>query len=140
MGAYVDTFKYAGGSFALLPRSVVRELNDACHSHQVDVSTGGFLEYVLTRGPEEVDRYRAECRDLGFDIVEISSGFVTTPLDDFVTLTRRVQHAGLKAKAEVGSSSAPAAQAPSSRWSRRARATSAGQSSSQSASSRRART
>jgi phosphosulfolactate synthase (CoM biosynthesis protein A) len=79
MGAYVDTLKYAGGSFALMPRSVVRELNDLCHAHEAEVSTGGFPEYVLTQGPEAVDRYLAECRELGFDIVEISSGFVTLP-------------------------------------------------------------
>jgi phosphosulfolactate synthase (CoM biosynthesis protein A) len=48
MGAHVDTLKYAGGSFALMPRRVVRALNDICHAHEVEVSTGGFLEYVLT--------------------------------------------------------------------------------------------
>ena len=102
MGGYVDTLKYAGGSFALMPRAVVRELNDLCHVHEVEVSTGGFLEYVLTQGAEAVDSYLAECRELGFDIVEISSGFVTMPLDDLVALTSKVQEAGLKAKPEVG--------------------------------------
>jgi phosphosulfolactate synthase (CoM biosynthesis protein A) len=102
MGAYVDTLKYAGGSYALMPRPVVRELNDLCHTHEVEVSTGGFLEYVLTQGAEAVDRYLAECRELGFDIVEISSGFVAIPLDDLVALTKAVQKAGLKAKPEVG--------------------------------------
>jgi len=102
MGAYVDTLKYAGGSFTLMPREVVRELNELCHRHQVEVSTGGFLEYVLTQGPEMVDRALAECGELGFDLVEISSGFVTLPVDDLVALTRRVQEAGLKAKPEVG--------------------------------------
>ena len=47
MGAYVDTLKYAGGSFALMPREAVRDLNELCHEHAVEVSTGGFLEYVL---------------------------------------------------------------------------------------------
>ncbi|HYX87490.1 MAG TPA: phosphosulfolactate synthase [Gaiellales bacterium] len=102
MGAYVDTLKYAGGSFSLMPRPAVRELNDLCHRHQVEVSTGGFLEYVLTQGADAVDRYLAECAELGFDLVEISSGFVTLPVDDLVALTRRVQEAGLKAKPEVG--------------------------------------
>jgi hypothetical protein len=50
MGAYVDGLKYAGGSFALMARDAVRELNDVCHEHDVYVSTGGFLEYVLTQG------------------------------------------------------------------------------------------
>src|SRR3990172_2315075 len=52
MGAWVDALKYAGGSFALMPRRAVRELNDLCHAHEVKVSTGGFLEHVLTRGGE----------------------------------------------------------------------------------------
>jgi phosphosulfolactate synthase (CoM biosynthesis protein A) len=43
MGAYVDTLKYAGGSSSLMPREVVRELNELCHRYQVEVSTGGFL-------------------------------------------------------------------------------------------------
>src|ERR671911_585316 len=102
MGAYVDAFKYAGGSFSLMPRAVVQELNELCHRHQVEVSTGGFLEYVLTQGAEAVDRYLAECKELGFDLIEISSGFVTLPVDDLVALTRRIQGAGLKAKPEVG--------------------------------------
>ncbi|HEX7083820.1 MAG TPA: phosphosulfolactate synthase [Gaiellaceae bacterium] len=102
MGAWVDTFKYAGGSFALMPRASVRALNDLCHAHDVEVSTGGFLEYVLVQRGDAVDRYLEECRDLGFDLVEISSGFVTLPLDDLVGLTRAVREAGLKPKPEVG--------------------------------------
>ena len=102
MGAYVDTLKYAGGSFSLMQRGVVQELNELCHRHQVEVSTGGFLEYVLTQGAEAVERYLGECGELGFDIVEVSSGFVTLPADDLVALTKRVQAAGVKAKPEVG--------------------------------------
>jgi len=102
MGAYVDTLKYAGGSFALMPREAVRALNELCHEHQVEVSTGGFLEYVLTQGPHAVARYLEECRELGFDIVEISSGFVTLPAEDLVRLTKTVHEAGLKPKPEVG--------------------------------------
>jgi phosphosulfolactate synthase (CoM biosynthesis protein A) len=56
MGAYVDTLKYAGGSFALMPRETVRALNELCHQHGVEVSTGGFLEYVLTQRGDAVAR------------------------------------------------------------------------------------
>jgi phosphosulfolactate synthase (CoM biosynthesis protein A) len=102
MGAWVDTLKYAGGSFALMPRASVRGLNELCHEHDVEVSTGGFLEYVLAQRGDAVERYLDECRALGFDIVEISSGFVTLPVDDLVALTRTVREAGLKPKPEVG--------------------------------------
>jgi phosphosulfolactate synthase (CoM biosynthesis protein A) len=66
------------------------------------VSTGGFVEHVLTLGSKAVDQYIEECKRIGFDIVEISSGFITMPQDDLVRLIRKVQKAGLKAKPEVG--------------------------------------
>ena len=102
MGAYVDGLKFAGGSFSLMPRSAVKELIDLCHNYHVLVSTGGFIEHVLTQGPEAVDRYIQECKALGFDIIEISSGFITIPTDDWMRLVEKVQKAGLKAKPEVG--------------------------------------
>src|SRR5205823_3160708 len=46
--------------------------------------------------------YIRECKEIGFDIVEVSSGFVTLPDDDWLRLIERVQKAGLKAKPEVG--------------------------------------
>jgi phosphosulfolactate synthase (CoM biosynthesis protein A) len=102
MGAYVDALKFAGGSFALMPKRAVRQLIDLCHARSVLVSTGGFIEHVLTRGHEAVHRYLAECQELGFDIIEISSGFITVPADDLLRLVEEVQKAGLKAKPEVG--------------------------------------
>lgn len=102
MGVYVDALKFAGGSFSLMPRQAVKELIDLCHSHDVLVSTGGFIEYVLTQGAEAVDRYVQECKSLGFDILEISSGFITIPTDDWLRLVEKVQKTGLKAKPEVG--------------------------------------
>ena len=56
------------------------------------VSTGGFIEHVLTQGPDAVDRYLAECKDVGFDIVEVSSGFISVPNDDLVRLVERVKN------------------------------------------------
>jgi phosphosulfolactate synthase (CoM biosynthesis protein A) len=102
MGAYVDILKFAGGSFSLMPRPAVKELINLCHEYNVMVSTGGFIEYVLTLGSKAVDQYIEECKRLEFDIIEVSSGFITVPTDDLVRLTERVQKAGLKAKPEVG--------------------------------------
>ncbi len=102
MGQYVDVLKFACGSFSLMPRRAIQELLDLCHEHDVMVSTGGFVEHVLTLGKSAVGHYLDECKRLGFDIVEISSGFVTAPPDDLVRLTEQVEKAGLKAKAEVG--------------------------------------
>jgi phosphosulfolactate synthase (CoM biosynthesis protein A) len=102
MGSYVDSLKFAGGSFALMPRRAVLEITKLCHEREVLVSTGGFLEQVLTQGTDAVKSYIAECKELGFDIIEISSGFITLPAADWLRLVEQVQKAGLKAKPEVG--------------------------------------
>ena len=102
MGTYIDVLKFAGGSFSLMPRKAVKELLDLCHSYNVMVSTGGFIEHVLTQGPEAVNWYIEECKEMGFDIIEISSGFISIPTDDWLRLVENVQKAGLKAKPEVG--------------------------------------
>lgn len=102
MGEYVDVLKFAGGSFSLMRRNTLKEIIDLAHRHNVMVSTGGFIEYVLTQGPEAVAKYIKECGDLGFDIIEVSTGFITIPTDDWLRLVEQVQSAGLKAKPEVG--------------------------------------
>ncbi len=102
MGAYVDVLKFAGGSFSLMPRDALKELIDLCHEYNVLADTGGFMEYVLTQGPEMVDRYIRTCKEIGFDIIEISSGFITIPTDDWARLVEKVSKAGLKPKPEVG--------------------------------------
>ena len=102
MGEYVDSLKFAGGSFTLMPEQQLKEIIELAHRYNVLVSTGGFIEHVLTQGPEIVHRYIEECRNVGFDILEISSGFITFPVDDWLRLVEKVQSAGLKAKPEVG--------------------------------------
>ncbi len=102
MGIWVDALKFAGGSFSLMPRSSVKELLELCHRHDVLVSTGGFIERVLSFGAEAVERYIRECKDLGFDIIEISSGFISIPTDDWLRIVEKVRKAGLKPKPEVG--------------------------------------
>ncbi len=102
MGNYVDSLKFAGGSFTIMPERAVRDIVDLCHKHEVLVSTGGFIEHVLAQGGEAVRQYLAECKKLGFDIVEISAGFISIPTDDWLRLIEFVRKSGLKAKPEVG--------------------------------------
>jgi phosphosulfolactate synthase (CoM biosynthesis protein A) len=102
MGQYVDSLKFAGGSFTLMPDEALKEIIETAHAHDVMVSTGGFIEYVLTQGKEAVDKYIEACREVGFDIIELSGGFISIPTDDWLRLVERVQKAGLKAKPEVG--------------------------------------
>jgi phosphosulfolactate synthase (CoM biosynthesis protein A) len=102
MGSYVDALKFAGGSFSLMPRSVVKELIELCHSQNVLVSTGGFIEYVLAQGNQAFDKYINECKELGFDLIEIATGFITVPMEDILRMVEKVKKSGLKAKPEVG--------------------------------------
>ncbi len=100
-GEFVDILKFSGGSFTLMPENVLQELIELSHKHDVKVSTGGFIERVLERCPEKVDDYLDECKRLGFDVVEISSGFLAIPQDDLVRLTEAVIKHGLQAKPEI---------------------------------------
>jgi phosphosulfolactate synthase (CoM biosynthesis protein A) len=102
MGKYVDSLKFAGGSFTLMPDEALKSIIETAHAHDVMVSTGGFIEYVLTQGPDAVDKYIEACREMGFDIIELSGGFISIPTDDWLRLVERVQKAGLNAKPEVG--------------------------------------
>ena len=102
MHPYVDGLKFAGGSFALMPRDKVAEMIDLAHRHAVYVSTGGWIEHVLRYGPEAVENYLAEAKALGFDVIELSTGFISIPDADLLRLVGRVAKAGLKPKPELG--------------------------------------
>lgn len=102
MGEHIDGLKFAGGSFSLMPEEQVQRLIDLAHRNGVYVSTGGFIERVLTYGPEMVNRYIDEVARLGFDVLEISMGFVTLPGEDLLRLIERARKAGLKPKPELG--------------------------------------
>lgn len=102
MGEYVDILKFAGGAFTLYPEKELKEILDIAHEYDVKVSTGGFMESVIPQGAHAVDHYISECKRVGFDIIEISTGFITIPTDDIVRLVDRVQKAGLLAKPEIG--------------------------------------
>ena len=58
-----------------MPKKAVKEIIDLCHKHDVLVSTGGFIERVLAQSSDAVRQYIAECKKLGFDIVETFSRF-----------------------------------------------------------------
>jgi phosphosulfolactate synthase (CoM biosynthesis protein A) len=100
-GEYFDGFKFAGASQRLLAKSTVKKIIDACHDYGVYVSTGGMVERVILQGAGYVDRYFEECKLLGFDVVEISSGLAPIKIDDKVEMVKRVQRLGMKAKPEV---------------------------------------
>uniref|UniRef100_A0A8H7N144 Phosphosulfolactate synthase n=1 Tax=Bionectria ochroleuca TaxID=29856 RepID=A0A8H7N144_BIOOC len=104
MGHHVDGLKFAGGSFSLFPETKLRELIDIAHDHGVYVSTGGWMEYILIQSDPHsaVDRYLRQCKSLGMDVIEVSTGFLSLPPDDWLRLVDTVRNAGLIAKPEIG--------------------------------------
>jgi phosphosulfolactate synthase (CoM biosynthesis protein A) len=100
-GDYIDGFKFAGGSQRLLSIDTLKRIIDICHKHDVYVSTGGFVERVIVQGSEAVDRYLEECKRLGFDMVEVSSGLAPIPLKDKAEIIRQVKKLGMKPKPEI---------------------------------------
>lgn len=104
MGHHIDGLKFAGGSFSLFPEDKLRELIDLAHDHGVYVSTGGWIEHVLLQSDPStaIPRYLAKCKALNFDVIEISSGFLSLPPDDWLRLIGAVHDAGLTAKPEIG--------------------------------------
>lgn len=101
-GAWVDGIKWAGGSFALLPPEQVRAFSDIAHQHDAYVSSGGWIETVLRYGDDAVDQYLQEAKEVGFDTIEISTGFIMLPTSGLQRLVEKVTKAGLKAKPELG--------------------------------------
>ncbi|GIJ90736.1 hypothetical protein Asppvi_009698 [Aspergillus pseudoviridinutans] len=104
MGTHVDGLKFAGGSFSLFQEKPLRELIDLAHDYGVYVSTGGWAEHLLTHPDANsvFDKYLKKCKDLGFDVIELSSGFLSFPEDDWLRLVDKVHTYKLKAKPELG--------------------------------------
>jgi len=98
---YFDGYKFAGGSERLLARSKVESIIQACHERSVYVSTGGMVERVIVQGTKAVDQYIDECKSLGFDVIEVSSGLAPIPLKDKIEIVKQVQRRGLKPKPEI---------------------------------------
>ena len=102
LSPYIDGLKFAGGSFALMPRDRVKEIIDLAHRNNVYVSTGGWIERILGYGYDAVENYLTEAKDLGFDVIELSMGFISLPLDDLLRLIEKVDSMGLIPKPELG--------------------------------------
>lgn len=101
-GPWIDGIKWAGGSFALMPGEKIKEINDIAHANGAYVSSGGWIETVLRFGEDAVDEYLREAKEVGFDVIEISTGFIAVPTSGLLRLVDRVRQAGLKAKPELG--------------------------------------
>ena len=62
------------------------------------------MEHLLTH-PEAstaVDRYLQKCKDVGFNVIELSSSFLSFPPEDWLRLVDKLHSYGLKAKPKLG--------------------------------------
>lgn len=104
-GYYIDGFKFAGGVQSLLPPAVVKKFTKLAHQHNVYVNTGGFIERIVIQDPNNVDKYLRETKELGFDVVEVSSGMFQHvgdfALKDQVSIVKKIEKIGLKPKPEI---------------------------------------
>jgi phosphosulfolactate synthase (CoM biosynthesis protein A) len=65
--------------------------NKRAHDHDAYVSTGGWIENVLRFGMDAVDRYIEEAKAPGFDVIEVSTGFISIPTDSLLRLVQKVK-------------------------------------------------
>jgi len=104
-GHYIDGFKFAGGVQSLLTAEIVKQFTHVAHQYNVYVNTGGFIERILIQNPKNVDKYLEETKELGFDVIEVSSGMFEHPgdfqLEDQISIVQKICHLGLKAKPEI---------------------------------------
>lgn len=104
-GYYIDGFKFAGGVQCLLNAKTVRDFTNLAHEHGIYVNTGGFIERIVIQNPKNVDHYLNEAKELGFDVIEVSSGMFQHPTDfqlkDQVEIVKKIVKLGLKPKPEI---------------------------------------
>lgn len=98
MGQFVDGLKFSGGSHSLLPKTFIREVADMAHKHDIYVSTGGWGEHQLCKGPSAFNEYIEECKKMGFDTIELDVGSLGVPEDILLRYMRLIKNGGLRAK------------------------------------------
>lgn len=101
-GQYIDWLKIPGPGIALLPAAALARIAELCHQHDIRLSAGGLIEFVVTRGANAVGSYLDALPDLGFNVVEVSAGFLAMSTPDYLRLIARAKKTGLTVKAEVG--------------------------------------
>lgn len=57
---------------------------------------------VSSGNKDVVAKYLRKCKDIGFDVLELSSGFLSIPTDDWASLIELTASHGLKPKPEGG--------------------------------------
>lgn len=98
---FIDGLKFKGGSASLMPKSFLKEIADMAHQHGIYMSTGGWAEHLLMKGPSAFKQYVQECKDVGFDTLELNTDFLNFQEDDLLRLIRLIKSEGLKVKPQL---------------------------------------
>ncbi|KAJ7968390.1 protein HEAT-STRESS-ASSOCIATED 32 [Quillaja saponaria] len=98
MGQFVDGLKFSGGSHSLMSKDLVKEVTDIAHQHDIYVSTGDWAEHLVRKGPSAFKEYVEECKQLGFDTVELNMASRGVPEETLLRFVRLIKSGGLKAK------------------------------------------
>ncbi|XP_020517884.1 protein HEAT-STRESS-ASSOCIATED 32 isoform X3 [Amborella trichopoda] len=102
MGQFVDGLKFSEGSHSLMAKNAIKKITELAHSHDVYVSTGDWAEHILRKGPTAFEEYVHECKNLGFDTVELNAGSLRISEEHLWRFIRLIKKAGLKAKPNFG--------------------------------------
>ncbi|KAL5700225.1 Protein HEAT-STRESS-ASSOCIATED 32 [Ranunculus cassubicifolius] len=97
-GEFVDGFKFSGGSHSLFPKDFIKQVIDMAHKHSVYVSTGDWAQHYLAQGPSSFNKYIQECKQLGFDAIDINASSLNVPEETLLAFVRLIKNGGLKAK------------------------------------------
>ncbi len=101
LAPYFDIAKIGWGLPLLLSRERVRERVKRYHDVGIEVSTGGtLLEYAIVHN--RVGQMLDEARELGFDLIEISSGIIELSRIQIERLADQVRQRSLDHFIEVG--------------------------------------
>ncbi|XP_057472065.1 protein HEAT-STRESS-ASSOCIATED 32 [Actinidia eriantha] len=98
MGHFVDGLKFSGGSHSLMPKAYIKEVTNMAHKHNVYVSTGDWAEHLLQKGPSAFKEYIEECKELGFDTIELNVESLGVSEETLLRFIRLIKSGGLKAK------------------------------------------
>ncbi|MCL7031236.1 hypothetical protein MKW94_000562 [Papaver nudicaule] len=97
-GEFVDGLKFCGGSHSMMTKGFIKQITEMAHKHNVYVSTGDWAEHLLRQGPSAFKTYVQDCKELGFDTIELNVDSLQVPEEALLRFVRLIKGSGLKAK------------------------------------------
>jgi len=103
-GNYITFVKFGWGTSAVQDRDIVKEKIKNYKKYGIKAYPGGTLfEVCFSKGL--FDEYLKECKDLGFEAVEISNGSMDLSLEDRKNAIKKAKQNGFIVLTEVGKKS-----------------------------------